>query len=185
MQDYRININYAKALFMLAAELNEQDTVAVDMRLVNSVCADSRELNAVFRNPEIKMSKKAAIVDALFGEHVGKTSLAFLHFVVRKHRTFNLRGISASYLDLYRESHGIVLSKFTTAEPVDQDILDLVSKTIAAHTDKKVELQTVTDPKIIGGFALEFENNIYDARLSTYLVKLRQQFEKNIYESKL
>lgn len=185
MQDYRININYAKALFMLAAELNEQDTVAVDMRLVNAVCADNRELNVVFRNPEIKMSKKTAIVDALFGEHVGKTSLAFLHFVVRKHRTVNLRGISASYLNLYRESHGIVLSKFTTAEPVDQDILDLVSKTIAAHTDKKVELQTVTDPKIIGGFALEFENNIYDARLSTYLVKLRQQFEKNIYESKL
>lgn len=185
MQDYRININYAKALFMLAAELNEQDAIAIDMRLVNAVCSENRELNAVFRNPEIKMSKKSAIVDAIWGEHVGKTSLAFLHFVVRKHRTVNLRGISSSYLDLYRESHGIVLSKFTTAEPVDQEILDMVSKAIATHTNKQVELQTKTDPKILGGFAMEFENNIYDARLSTRLVKLRQQFEKNIYESKL
>ena len=185
MQDYRININYAKALYMLAAELEEQDAVAVDMRLVNAVCSENRELNMVFCNPEIKMSRKAAIVDALFGEHVGKTSLAFLHFVVRKNRSVNLRGITASYLDLYREGHGIVLSKFTTAEPVDQEILDMVSKAIAAHTDKVVELQAKTDPKIIGGFAMEFENNIYDARLSTRLVKLRQQFEKNIYESKL
>ncbi len=185
MQDYRININYAKALFMLAAELGEQDAVAVDMRLVNAVCAENRELNMVFRNPEIKMSKKAAIVDDLFGEHVGKTSLAFLHFVVRKNRSVNLRGITASYLDLYRENNGIVMSKFTTAEPVDPEILDMVSKAIATHTGKKVELQTKTDPKIIGGFAMEFDNTIYDARLSTRLVKLRQQFEKNIYESKL
>ena len=38
---------------------------------------------------------------------------------------------------------------------------------------------------IIGGFAMQFDNNIYDARLSNKLRKLRQQFEKNVYESKL
>ena len=185
MQDYRININYAKALFMLAEELQEQKAVAIDMRLVNAVCTENHELNTVFRNPEVKMSKKVSIVDALFGEHVGKTSLAFLEFVVKKHRSVNLRGISAAYLVLFRESQGIVLSKFTTAEPVDQEVLDMVSQAIAAHTHKEVEMVAKTDPKIIGGFAMEFDNTIYDARLSTRLTKLRQQFEKNIYESKL
>lgn len=185
MQDYRININYAKALFMLAEELQEQKAVAIDMRLVNAVCTENHELNTVFRNPEVKMSKKVSIVDALFGEQVGKTSLAFLEFVVKKHRSVNLRGISAAYLDLFRESQGIVLSKFTTAEPVDQEVLDMVSQAIAAHTHKEVEMVAKTDPKIIGGFAMEFDNTIYDARLSTRLTKLRQQFEKNIYESKL
>jgi F-type H+-transporting ATPase subunit delta len=170
---------------MLAEELQEQKAVAIDMRLVNAVCTENHELNTVFRNPEVKMSKKVSIVDALFGEHVGKTSLAFLEFVVKKHRSVNLRGISAAYLDLFRESQGIVLSKFTTAEPVDQEVLDMVSQAIAAHTHKEVEMVAKTDPKIIGGFAMEFDNTIYDARLSTRLTKLRQQFEKNIYESKL
>ena len=170
---------------MLAEELQEQKAVAIDMRLVNAVCTENHELNTVFRNPEVKMSKKVSIVDALFGEHVGKTSLAFLEFVVKKHRSVNLRGISAAYLDLFRESQGIVLSKFTTAEPVDQEVLDMVSQAIAAHTHKEVEMLAKTDPKIIGGFAMEFDNTIYDARLSTRLTKLRQQFEKNIYESKL
>ena len=170
---------------MLAEELQEQKAVAIDMRLVNAVCTENHELNTVFRNPEVKMSKKVSIVDALFGEHVGKTSLAFLEFVVKKHRSVNLRGISAAYLDLFRESQGIVLSKFTTAEPVDQEVLDMVSQAIAAHTHKEGEMVAKTDPKIIGGFAMEFDNTIYDARLSTRLTKLRQQFEKNIYESKL
>ena len=48
MQDYRININYAKALFLLAEETQEQERVSEDMRLVNAVCAENRELNAVW-----------------------------------------------------------------------------------------------------------------------------------------
>ena len=185
MQDYRININYAKALFMLAGDRGEQELVAIDMRLVHQVSSQNRELNVIFRNPEIKMSKKAAIVRDLFAEHVSTTTLAFLDFVVHKNRSVNLRGISSSYLDLYRESHNIVLSELVTAEEVDQSITDLVSQTIARHTGKEVELVTKTDPRIIGGFAMQFNNNIYDARLSNKLRKLRQQFEKNVYESKL
>lgn len=170
---------------MLSHDLGEQDAVAEDMRLVKTVCEENRELNVIFRNPEMKVSKKVAIVEDLFGQKVCKTTMAFLDFVVRKNRSFNLRGIAGSFLDLYRDSHNIVLSKFTTAEAVDQSVLDMVSQAISAHTHKAVELETKTDPRIIGGFAMEFDNNIYDARLSSRLVKLRQQFDKNVYESKL
>jgi F-type H+-transporting ATPase subunit delta len=170
---------------MLADELGEQDQVARDMRLVNAVCSENRVFNVVFHNPEIKMSKKIAIVQDIFAQYVCKTTMAFLEFVVRKSRSVNLNGISASYLDLYRDNHNIVLSKFTTASAVDTTITEIVSKTVARYTGKEVELITKTDPKIIGGFAIEYDNNIYDARLSTKLVKLRQQFDKNVYESKL
>ena len=185
MQDYRININYAKALFMLADDTQEQDRVSEDMRLVNSVCAENRELNAVFRNPEIKAPKKAAIVDDLFGTSVCKTTMSFIHFVVRKKRSVNLKGISASYLDLYRKSHGIVLSQITTAQDVDEDVRALATKVIADYTHKEVELVAKIDPKIIGGVSVEFDNMMYDARISTYLTKLRHAFDEHVYESKL
>lgn len=170
---------------MLADELGEQDQVAQDMRLVYAVSSENRVFSTVFRNPVIKESRKIAIVRDIFAQHVGKTTMAFLEFVVRKSRSVNLSGISASYLDLYRENHNIVLSKFTTATEVDASISETVIQTVARHTGKEVELITKTDPKIIGGFAIEYDNNIYDARLSTKLVKLRQQFDKNVYESKL
>ena len=185
MQDYRININYAKALFLLAEETQEQERVSEDMRLVNSVCAENRELNVVFRNPDVKASKKAAIVSDIFGASVCKTTMAFLLFVVQKKRTVNLKGISAAYLDLYRESRGIVLSQITTAQDVDEETRALATKVIADYTHKQVELVTKTDPKIIGGLAMEFDNTMYDARISTYLMKLRHAFDENVYESKL
>lgn len=185
MQDYRININYAKALFLLAGETGEQEAVAEEMRVVGDVCCQSRELNAVFRNPEIKAAKKAAIVSDLFGESVSKTTMTFLLFVVRKNRSVNIRGISQAYLDLYRESRGIVLSKLVTAEPADEQVKAIATKVIADYTHKQVELETMTDPSIIGGLAMEFDNTMYDARVSTRLAKLRREFDKNIYESKL
>jgi F-type H+-transporting ATPase subunit delta len=185
MQDYRININYAKALFLLADETGDQERVSEDMRLVNDVCAENRELNIVFRNPEVKSPKKVAIVEDIFGASVCKTTMAFLQFVVRKKRSVNLKGISASYLDLYRESRGIVLSHITTAQPVDDHTRALATKVIADYTHKEVELVAKTDPKIIGGLAMEFDNRMYDARISTYLSKLRHAFDENVYESKL
>lgn len=170
---------------MLAGDTGEQDAVAEEMRLVSQVCKGSRELRAVFRNPEIKAAKKAAIISDIFGAQVGRTTMAFLNFVVRKKRSINLDGIAEAYLTLFRESHGIVLSKLVTAVPADDQVKDMVAKVIADYTHKQVELDTKTDPSIIGGLAMEFDNTMYDARVSSRLAKLRREFEKNVYESNL
>ena len=185
MQDYRINTNYAKALFLLADETHEQDRVAEDMRLVSSVCTENRQLNVVFANPNMRIDKKAAIVTDLFGEHVCAATMAFLVFVVKKSRSVNMRGICTAYLELYRESRGIVLSTLVTAEPADEATKALASKVIADYTHKQVELIDKSDPAILGGLSMEFDNNMYDARISTRLGKLRRAFEENAYESKL
>lgn len=185
MEDYRINTNYAKALFLLAGEFDKQDEAATDMRLVSEVCAENRELNVVFKDPTIKESKKVAIVTALFAQHVAEVTMKFLTFVVRKNRTVNLKGIANAYLGLYRDSRGIVLSQFTTATAVDEPTLALASSIIADHTHKKVEMVSKVDGRMLGGFKMEYDNNMYDARLRTKLRKLRAEFSKNIYESKL
>lgn len=185
MQDYRINTNYAKAIFLLAGETSEQEAVAADMRLIEEVCRENRVLNAVFANPTLKPFKKAAIVKELFGPKVCRLSQLFLDFVVRKQRSINLRGISLAYLDLYRQSRNIVLSELTTAVEADEEILASVRQLIADYTQKEVELKNKVDANGLGGFAIKFDNNMYDARLSTQLSKLRLEFDKNIYESKL
>lgn len=185
MQDFRINRNYAKALFILAQESDMQQRVAEDMRLVGSVCNENRILNTVMGNPTIKETKKAAIAVGLFESHVSKLSMAFLSFVVRKRRTVNLRGICEAYLDLYRQANNIVSTRLTTATPASEEVKQLASKAVAACTGRQVELHTVDNPDILGGFALEFDNNMYDARISSALSKLRMAFDDNDYESKL
>lgn len=185
MQDYRININYAKALFMLAGESGQQDEVAKDMRLIQEVCAENHVLTVVFNNPVIKEDKKVGILQDLFGEKVCRLTSLFLTFVVRKRRTVNLKGISGAYLELYRNSQGIVLSNLVTAIDADEELKEVVVKTIGQYTGRKVELTTTTEPEALGGFAMSFDNKMYDARISTLLEKLHREFARNDYESKL
>ena len=185
MNNYRINTSYAKALLLLARDTDMLDPVADDMRLVGSVMAENHELATIFANPVIKQDKKLAIVRDLFAEHVSEATMAFLLFVVRKNRSVYLRGISDSYLKMYRDEKGIVLSDLVTHQPIDDNARRMVTEMVEAYTGKTVELHDRTDPKMLGSFKLEFDGKMYDARIRTKIRRMRVEFAKNEYESKL
>lgn len=185
MENYRININYAKALFLVASDSGVLDTVNNDMRLVADTCNANRILNTVFANPVIPEHRKTAVLRDLFGERVDKVSMMFMEFVVRKRRTVNLRGIADAFVQLYRDSKGIVLSHLVTATPVTDEVKLAVENKVSAFTHKKVELESEVDPSILGGMSITFDGNMYDARISTAVAELRKEFSKNAYESKL
>ena len=185
MNNYKINTSYAKALLLLARDIDKLDRVADDMRLVGSVMAENHELAVVFANPVIKQDKKQAIVRDLFAEHVYEATMVFLLFVVRKNRSVYLRGISDSFLQMYRDEKGIVLSDLVTHQPIDDNARRLVTEMGAAYTGKTVELHDRTDPKMLGSFKLEFDGKMYDARIRTKIKRMRVEFAKNEYESKL
>ncbi len=185
MNDYRVNINYAKALFSLADEENMQQQVHEDMVLVNSVFCENHQLYVLFNNPVIKQGKKLAIVNELFDQRVSAITLLFLRFVARKNRAVNMRGISEAYLDMYRKANGIVASRLTTAVEPDGEVCDIAARVVAKSSGRTVELTSVVNPDIIGGFCLEFDSNMFDARISSRLADLRRSFQGNQYESKL
>ncbi len=185
MNNYHINRPYAKALLLLAKERGVEDCVAEDMRLVESVWAENRELNAVFSNPEVKSDKKVSIVKALFENRVSEETMAFLVFVTRKSRTVFMRGIAQYYIEMYRDYRGIVLSDLVTHQPIDDVARKLVTQMVADYTGKTVELHDRTDPKMLGSFKLEFDGKMYDARLRTKIRRMRIEFAKNDYERKL
>ena len=185
MNDYRINNHYAKALLLLSIDMDVVDSVADDMRLVSAVCAENRELAVVFANPVVPLDRKLAIVNDLFASRVTDATLAFLLFVTRKKRSINLRGIADAYITMFRDYRGIVFSDLVTHQPIDDVARRMVTEMVAEYTGKTVELHDRTDPKMLGCFKLEFDNKMYDARIRTKIRRLRNQFARNDYESKL
>ena len=185
MNNYQINSHYAKALLLLAKDLGMEDRVAEDMRLVDKVWNENRELNALFANPVIRSDKKVAIVEELFEGKVGKETMAFLVFVTRRSRTVHMRGIAENFMNMYRDYRGIVLSDFVTHQPIDDVARQMVTRMVAEYTGKTVELHDRTDPKMLGCFKLEFDGKMYDARIRTKIRRMRIEFAKNDYERKL
>lgn len=185
MNDYRINQNYAKALLLLANDLGCAEQVRKDMELVGAVCAENRELSVVMSNPSIRQDKKVAVLHDIFAEHVAQATMAFLDFVVRKRRVLSLKGIASAYVEQFCDANNIVRADMVTRLPITDEAVDRMAKMVEDYTQKDVELNHTTDHHMLGSFKLTFDGKMYDARIRTKIARLRAEFAKNDYESKL
>jgi F-type H+-transporting ATPase subunit delta len=55
------------------------------------------------------------------------------------------------------------------------------SKVQSANNFGTVELETVTNESLIGGFMLEFNNKLVDASVAHDLREIKKQFSQNLY----
>lgn len=185
MNDYRIHQHYAKALYLLAADMQQVDQVMEDMTCVAQVCRENPLLVRVMANPTIRVDKKQGVIGQVFDSHLTATSMAFLHFVVHRKRAVRLRGIAETYMQLYRDAKGIVLAHVRTATDMDANLVDRLRSEVEQFTGRSVQMDCVTTDKMMGGFQLLFDTYLYDARLQTRIDRMRRAFNRNDYESKL
>jgi F-type H+-transporting ATPase subunit delta len=76
-------------------------------------------------------------------------------------------------MKLYSEGTNIVSLKLTTASAITDEMKNQLASSIVKNA--KVEIKTVVDPSIIGGFIAEFNNQMLDESISTKINKLKQK----------
>ena len=174
---------YAKSILDLAEERGELDVVYNDMRQIQTNLTEGTDLRLFFKSPIINPSKKQKIVDALYQGKVSELTYNFLSIIIRKRREPVLGDIVDSFVGQYNSKKGIRNAKVTTAVDIDdamkEKIKAFVKKKIANTED--VVLVTETDPSLIGGFVLKYEDVLYDCSVSKKLKDLRKGFSVNKY----
>ena len=107
--------------------------------------------------------------------------MSFFELTIRKGREPFLVDIADEFNLQYNEHFNIALVKVTSATALDQtttdQILSKVKKLIG--TDKTIQLDTHIDAAIIGGFIIQFGDNLYDSSVVYQLAKLKQSFSHN------
>jgi len=180
----RINLlakRYAKAVFDLALETKSLDSIAKDMRLVDTVLSENRILRKLMTNAVIDASKKNKVITALFATHLHELSLRFLNLIIRKGREQYIQGICQAFDNIFMEYRNIMRAEFTSSMPADDEIRKTVVAKLQAMTNKEIELKEVVDKEIIGGFILRMGDYQYDASIVNQVRKLRKKFSENLY----
>jgi F-type H+-transporting ATPase subunit delta len=72
--------------------------------------------------------------------------------------------------------NGVELAKVTTAFPITADLQNQVLAKIATISDKKITIENIVDPSIIGGFILRIGDKQYNASVANRLQELRREF---------
>jgi len=182
MRETRIAARYAKALFELSLEQKSLEQTNKDMMLVREVCLQNKDFRLMLSSPIIKSDKKQNVMKSIFGEKLGKLSLAYLNIIAAKRRENFIEPISEQFLVLYEDYKGIMPAILTTAIAADDAIRNKVKELVRGFTKKDVDLVEEIKSEIIGGFILRFGQYQFDDSIRKKIMKLKREFNINVYE---
>ncbi len=174
MNESQISVRYAKALFQSASEKQVLDRVFEDMELLSETCK-MKDFQYMLVLPSLQVSQKSRVVKSVLENHLSEISISMIDIVIKNKREVYLPGIARNFRDLYRKTKGIRTAKLVSAQPVEDAAIKSVRELISTVYDSEVELSSVVDEDIIGGFILTIEGRQYDASVASNLRKIKKQ----------
>jgi F-type H+-transporting ATPase subunit delta len=81
-------------------------------------------------------------------------------------------------LTLIRKEKNIKTAVITTAQTIDEKLLQKANKILEEELETKVELSAKVNSELIGGMILRIDDKQYDASILTQLNKLKQELLK-------
>ena len=171
---------YAKALFELANEKNELQTIHSDLSMIYNAIQQSPDLQKALSNPTINTSKKSEIVNKIFTSKVSPLTVNLLHTLASNDRLNILGDIYKAFDNFYKKQKGIINATVTTAVPLNDKLEQQIYQKIKDLTgSKEIDLLKIIDPSILGGFVLNVEDLRYDASIKGKLAKIKSKLVEN------
>lgn len=170
-----IAVRYAKALFELAKEQNILDKVADDMQGIAEVLKGEHNLSKFLENPVVKEQQKKQLFETAFGGRVQPIVSSLLNLLVTKKRENFLFSICLVFHNLYKKEQGYREVVLTTAAPAPEEIKSLLNKKIAEKLQAKVDIKTLVDEDLIGGFKLRVDDMLMDKSIAAQLENMKKE----------
>jgi F-type H+-transporting ATPase subunit delta len=182
MPNPRLAGRYAKSLIDLSKERGELEVVYADMKYLKAICKASRDFVNVLISPVITATKKQSIFNEVTKGSVSNLTNLFSKLLIDKGREGDLPEIVTAFIEQYNEIKGIHVVKLTTAVEIGEDLKKTIeSKVQDTQKFGSVELETKVNTSLIGGFVLEFNNNLVDKSILRDLNDIKKQFAQNVY----
>ena len=175
MNESKISVRYAKALFTLAKEAGTMEVLKKDVEVLYQCIREIPELQYVIHSPVIRSSEKTKLFQEMFREAFHPITLTFINLVLEHHREEYLAGISRYFLTLMKTEQGVQVAEVVTALPLSESLRQSIRKLIAKKFNAQVELSESVDPTLIGGFVLRVGDQQIDASIASKLKRVQKE----------
>ncbi len=171
----RAAIRYAKAILEFATDANKAEAVNNDMKQIAASIAGSQELKDFLANPIVKIEIKKSSLEAIFS-NIQPITVKLFQLLNDNKRFEILHKIAVQYNAIFDENNGVQVAQVTTAIAITPDLEQLVLAKIATFSNKKITIENIVNPEIIGGFILRIGDMQYNASVSNKLQELKREF---------
>ena len=107
MIDLRAIRRYAQALFNLARERGELETIQKDFLRVRELVQRHREIGNLVSNSTIALAEKEDFLEKVVPADLSKLLLNFLKVLIKKKRFIEILSIQEAFYQLYEKERGI------------------------------------------------------------------------------
>lgn len=167
---------YVKALYELAVEAGNQDSILAELKQLNDTFSNSEDLQQILHNPSYSRHNKLAVVDEIISElKVSAQVAGIVKLLIRKSRVALLPYVVEEYAAQERERKGIVRMEISTAHPLDEKARKELIETFTKSTGKQVEIEATVDETLIGGMVARIGGTIYDGSIDHQLNLIKQR----------
>ena len=174
MASTRAAIRYATAILDLSNSKGVAEVVNNDMKSIASTIKGNLELSTFIQNPTIKVEVKEKALLEVFASSDTVTK-GLIHLLFENKRFEILDIIAAEYSKLFDIMNNVEVAKVTTAVAMDASLEAIVLAKIATLSDKKITIENIVDPAIIGGFILRIGDQQYNASVANRLQVLKRE----------
>lgn len=173
MYEY-LDRRYALALYEIAEKKGNVDKYIQDLKEINNLIENNKELKEVIKHPQISTKQKKKTFISIFKGKIDEELLTFLLLLIEKDRILFLKEkiIQLEKIQLERKNtiKGIVK---TTIPLTDNERKELIAK-LEAKYNKSIILEEIIDPSILGGIYLRIDNDVIDGTVRSKLNGIKQ-----------
>lgn len=180
MRNINLANRYARALYNLAKDKNEQDGVYEQIRVINEAFQGDKDIKAFLFSPLIRPSEKVAALEKLTAALAIPESLkSFLLLLAKKGRLGVFTEIVTAYQHIADEVHGVTRGTVRSASVLAPEERKRIETLVGRATRKQVILTYKEDPSLLGGLVAEVGSFTFDDSLQSHLTRINEQLTRS------
>jgi len=173
MLNKKIARRYAQALIEIGKENNRVEEFKAELENFSDLLKKFPEFQNALLSPLYSAEDlKKTILGVAEKINLSETIKNFLCLLVDKRRIQYFSAILELYEDLTYQISGYVKARVITARPLSTGDFESIKKSLEDITQKKVLLNSVVEPQIIGGVIAEVGDKIFDGSIRNQLQRM-------------
>lgn len=166
---------YASALFDLARDERQIDSVSRSLDSLGQALADSGEFAQLVASPLVDRAEASRTFAAVADEvKLDPITANFLQVLARNGRKGQLAQVIRLFRRLAAEHRGETTAEIVSAHPLSDGQMAALEGKLKARAGRDVTIDARTDPDILGGLIVRMGSEMIDASLKTKLNRLAQ-----------
>ena len=166
---------YASALFDLARDQRQIESVGKSLDALDQALVDSRDFGEVVTSPLVSREAAGKAFAAIAPQlKLDPVTTNFVGVLARNGRKNELRNVIRAFRRLAAEHRGETTAEVVTARPLNDDQLAQLRQQLRTRAGRDVAIDAAVDPSILGGIVVKLGSQQIDASIRTKLNRLAQ-----------